>query len=297
MGAFSCYSARSTRSPVGAELPGMQQEFSSRKPGRDGPTMLMAFHWLTPFTLTKQIMSSLVIEIPSISDDALEIMKRVIDENEKTLIITDETSGPIPLASALSDFFQLASGLEHDGQRPDTDVVTELAHYALDLVDRLSYQLRQLDIHDQRDNLARVFVAMAVWFARRNAVLDNLDGTGEGFANLVNGEHDTSELASMSRMIDEVLEAAADELRMDEDRSNPWRPWRVLNLNSGVAATRSLDPQLMEDTFEKLGRRLPYDMPGFFADGKRQMDSQNVPQEVRDVMTRYAEKWPDKSTH
>ncbi len=35
--------------------------------------------------------------------------------------------------------------------------MTELAHYALDLVDRLSYQLRQLDIHDQRDNLARVF--------------------------------------------------------------------------------------------------------------------------------------------
>ena len=53
----------------------------------------------------------------------------------------------------------------------------------------------------------------------------------------------------------------------------------------------------MQSTFEKLGRRLPYDMPGFFADGKRQMDSQNVPQQVRHVMTRYAEKWPGKSPH
>jgi hypothetical protein len=94
-----------------------------------------------------------------------------------------------------------------------------------------------------------------------------------------------------------VLEAAADELKLDQDRSNPWRPWRVLSLNSGVAATRSLDPQLMEATFEKMGRHLPYDMPGFFADGKRQMDAQDVPQGVRDVMTRYAEKWPDKSPH
>ena len=242
-------------------------------------------------------MSSLVIEVSVISHLALQVMKRVIDENENTQIITDEDSGPIPLASALSDFFQLAAGLEHDGQRPDAETMSELGHYALDLVDRLNYQLRQLDIHDQRDNLARVFASLAVWFARRDAVMDNLDGTAESFANLVNGQEDEGELAKLSRMMDEVLEAAADDLKLDQDRSNPWRPWRVLNLNSGVAATRSLDAELMRGTFEKLARRLPYDMPGFFADGKRQMDAQNVPQEVRDVMTRYAEKWPDKSSH
>ena len=242
-------------------------------------------------------MTALSIEIPVISDLALQVMKRVIDENEKTQLITDDESGPIPLASALSDFFQLASGIEHERQRPDAEVMTELAHYALDLFDRLSYQLRQLDIHDQRDNLARIFASLAVWFARHDAVVDNLDGTAEGFANLVNGEQDQGELAKLSGLMEEVLEAAADELKMDQDRSNPWRPWRVLNLNAGIAATRSLDAQLMEKTFEGLGRRLPHDLPGFFADGKRQMDAQNVPQEVRDVMTRYATKWPDKSPH
>ena len=242
-------------------------------------------------------MSSLAIEVPVISALALQVMRRVIDENENTQKITDEDSGPIPLASALSDFFQLASGLEHDGQRPDVETISELGHYALDLLDRLSYQLRQLDIHDQRDNLARAFASLAVWFARREAVLDNLDGAADGFANLVNGENDENELAKLSQMMDEVLEAAADELKMDQERSNPWRPWRVLNLNAGVAASRSLDAELMQNTFDKLGRRLPYDMPGFFADGKRQMDAQNVPQEVRDVLTRYAEKWPDKSHH
>ena len=242
-------------------------------------------------------MSATVTQMPAISDLALEVMKRVIDENETTQIITDADAGPVPLASALSDFFQLASGLEHKGQQPDSEVMSELAHYALDLVDRLSYQLRQLDIHDQRDNLARLFASLAVWFAQRNATIDNLDGAAEGFANLVNGEQDPAELASLSHLIDEVLEAASDKLKMDEDRSNPWRPWRVLNLNLGIAATRALDTQLMRHTFDDIGRRLPYDMPGFFADGKRQMDAQNVPQEVRDVMTQYAEKWPDKAPH
>lgn len=242
-------------------------------------------------------MNKLATNVPQISDLALEVMMRVIEENEKTGKIDNEAAGPIALASALSDFFQLASGLEHEGQEQDAEVMSELAHYALDLVDRLSYQLRQLDIHDQRDNLARVFVSLAAWFARRGAVVDNLAGAAEGFANLVNGEQDQGELAGMSRVADELLEAAADDIKLDQDRSDPWRPWRVLNLNSGVAATRSLDARLMEETFEKLGRRIPYDMPGFIADGIYKMDAQNVPQEVRDVMTRYAGKWPARSPH
>jgi hypothetical protein len=242
-------------------------------------------------------MCPLLIEMPTISDLALQTMTRVINENEKTQKIADRDSGPIALASALSDFFQLASGLEHEGQKPDAEVISELADYALDLLDRLSYQARQLDIHDQSENLACVFVSVAVWFARRDAILRNLDGAADGFANLINGTSESEQLALMSQLIDEVQEAASDELKIDEDRSNPWRPWRVLTLNSGIAATRSLDPALMSATFEKMGRRLPYDMSGFFADGKRQMDAQAVPQEVRDVMTQYAEKWPERSPH
>jgi hypothetical protein len=242
-------------------------------------------------------MRSVVFEMSVISDLALEIMKRVIDENERSHRIRDEVSGPVPLASALSDFFQLAAGLEHEDRRLDVEVATELGHYALDLLDRLSFQLRQLDIHDQADNLARVYVSLAVWFARRNAVLENLDGTAEGFANLVNAETEQHVLATLTRLMNEVVEAASDDLTLDQDRSNPWRPWRVLNLNSAVAATRSLDADLMRNIFEKLGRRLPYDMPGFFADGKRQLDAQQVPEDVRDVMSTYAEKWPAKALH
>lgn len=242
-------------------------------------------------------MSSLVIEIPAISDLALEIMKRVIDENENTQKITDEQSGPIALASAMSDFFELASAIENGQQLEDNRAISDLAHYALDLVDRLQSQLWYLDIHDQRDNLSRLFVSLAVWFARQNAVLDNLKGAGDSFAILVNGENDAAELAYMSRLMSELLEAASDEIKMDEDRSDQWRPWRVLNLNSGVAATRSFDTQLMESTFDNMARRLPDDMPGFLADGLRQVSTQDVPQDVLDLISLYAQKWPVPLPH
>lgn len=242
-------------------------------------------------------MSSLVIEMPVISNLALDIMKRVIDENEKTHKINDEELGPLALAAALSDFFELATGLESQDRELDSEEISEVAHYAMDLVDRLESQLWYLDIHDLRDSLSRLFVSLAVWFVQRNAVMDNLQGAANSFAILVNGENNSTELANMSRLMDQVLDAASDEIKIDEDRSDPWRPWRVLNLNSGVAATRALDPELMKTIFEKMERRLPYDLPGFLADGKRQMDTQDVPQEVRDVMTMYSEKWPPKPAH
>ncbi len=95
----------------------------------------------------------------------------------------------------------------------------------------------------------------------------------------------------------EVIEATSEKLQLDEDRSNAWRPWMVINLNAGIAATRSLDAELIESTFENLGRRLPYDMPGFLADGMRQMAVQDVPDAVSDVMRRYSEKWPNTPPH
>lgn len=242
-------------------------------------------------------MNEYIVEMSVIADLALEVVKRVIDENEITHVIDDPESGPVAVARALSDFFQITAALEYEGRMLDEEVISELAHYGMDLLDRVAFQARQLEIHDQKDNLARVYALLAVWLVRRNAVLNNLDGTADGFANLVNGEHDEKALVMLAGLMDEVLEAVSDAIKLDQDRSNPWRPWRVLNLNTGIAATRSLDAGLMEEVFEKLGWRLPHDLPGFFADGKRQMDAQNVPQAVRDVMDRFCAKWPDKRPH
>lgn len=242
-------------------------------------------------------MTTLAFEIDAISQMTLQVMQAVLAENKKTQKLTEDGLGPLALASALSDFYQISSILESGHQVMDTDQMTEFADYGLDLIDRLAYQLRLMEIMDQRDMMSYIYVSLAVWLARREAALDNLEGTADGFAWIVNSLSDTNDLAEMCQLIEEVAEAASENKQMDEDRSNPWRPWRVLNLNAGIAATRSLDPQLMERVFDNLGRRLPYDMSGFLADGKRQMMTQNVPEAVQQVMNRYVDKWPAGPAH
>ena len=242
-------------------------------------------------------MTTLAIEVDAISQMTLQVMQAVLSENEKKQKLTEDGLGPVALASALSDFFQISSIMESGNEVMDTDQISEFADYGLDLLDRLAYQLRLMEIMDQRERMAHIYVSLALWLVRRKAVLDNLEGIADGFAWIVNGLNDTSDLGEMCQLIEEVARAASEKRQLDEDRSNPWRPWRVLNLNAGIAATRSLDPRLMERVFDDLGRRLPYDMPGFLADGKRQMMTQNVPEAVHEVMNRHADKWPARPAH
>ena len=150
---------------------------------------------------------------------------------------------------------------------------------------------------EHRQTIARLCPSLTLWLVRRGAVIDNLEGAADGFGMLVNGLDDTGDLAQMCRLMQEVADAASDTLKRDANRSNAWRPWRIINLNCGIAATRSLDPELMDLTFDLLGRRLPHDMPGFIADGRRQMMVSNVPDAVAEVMKRYAEKWPTAPLH
>lgn len=242
-------------------------------------------------------MNILTFDIDPLSMQTLPIAKAVLDKNDREKRFENDDAGPIALASALSDFFGVCHALDVGHQCLDVSQLTEFADYGLDLLDRLAYMRRELGIVEQREDLARVYASLGVWFARRDADLDNLDGIADGFALLTNGLQEPAELTQVADLMEEVVEAASENLKLDEDRSNPWRPWRVLNLNIGVAVTRSLDPQRMEEAFARLVHRLPHDMPGFFADGTRQLASQEVPDAVREVMQRFAEQWPVGNAH
>jgi hypothetical protein len=239
----------------------------------------------------------LAIENDAISDLALEVTQAVLARSEEAQSIMEDESGPLALARALSDFFQIAGTLESGAARLEQEELDEFCAYGLDLLDRLGFLVRKVEIMDKRDTVARLFASMGVWVARRGATIDNLEGTADGFGMIVNATSRTDELRALCGLMEEVIAATSVRLQLDQDRGDAWRPWRVINLNAGIAATRSLDPDLMERTFEKMGRRLPYDMPGFLADGMRQAAFQNVPDAVRDVMRRHMERWPGNAPH
>ena len=65
-------------------------------------------------------------------------------------------------------------------------------------------------------------------------------------------------------------------------------------MNRAIVATRTHQPDVMEEAFTVLVRHLPEDAPGFFNQGMEQMDLLNYPPHVREVMERYYTKWSVK---
>ena len=124
----------------------------------------------------------LVVEIDAISDLALEIMQAILARNEEAQAITEDESGPLALARALSDFFQISGGIESGSLHLEQDELDELTAYGLDLLDRLAFLVRKIEIMDKRDTVARMFASMGVWAARRGATIDNLEGTADPVA-------------------------------------------------------------------------------------------------------------------
>lgn len=242
-------------------------------------------------------MNKLIDTISLVSDATLPVMQAVIASNEQSKKFDNDEKGLLPLASALSDFFGVASALENSQQLPATEELNEFAEYGLDLLDRLAYFARALEVMDYQDTIALIFASTGFWFAKHGASFANLDGIADGSGRTVNRLTDKRDLQDICQQMLVIADAASDYYQEDEDTSDPWRPWRVLNLNTGIAATRSLNPELIEHTFDIISRRLPDDMPGFFANGLRMMEGQNVPDEVKAVLNKYRGKWSTIAFH
>jgi hypothetical protein len=238
-----------------------------------------------------------LFEIDAISDLALQVMQAILAKNDELKEIPEDESGPLALARALSDFFEIAAALESGAGSMEPDELDEFCGYGLELLDRQSFMVRRLGITDQRDRIARLFASMGVWIARRDATIDNLDGTADGFGLIVNGLSAPADLHAICSLLEEVTVAASKKLQVDEERGDSWRPWRVINMNAGLAATRSQDPALMERTFLRMGRRLPDDMPRFLAHSLRQALAQEAPEASTAVIRRFMQKWPEPAPH
>ena len=98
-------------------------------------------------------------------------------------------------------------------------------------------------------------------------------------------------MGELSCLMGAICGACSPAIKSDLEKANPGRPWRLLHLNRGIAATRSLRLELMEKAFEQLLKYLPEEAEAFFREGMSEMERLNYPGEVRDLMQRYFDRY------
>ena len=80
-------------------------------------------------------------------------------------------------------------------------------------------------------------------------------------------------------------------LEADLERSNPQRPWRLLNLNFAITAIRSGDAALMRYAFDTLNSHLPDERSGFYEEAHALASQPGFPQETKGLIEAEITRW------
>jgi len=185
---------------------------------------------------------------------------------------------------------RLQSDVENMAQHPvTTDEVTEIGDFALNLLDEIAQACAERGMQQQMLQLHRLSLPVVVWVKEYNGVIKKLDIVVNAIASYANTLQENEQLEALCVLIENVLSVTDKEIKQDLEMSNPMRPWRILNLNWGIVATRTHNAEMMSHVFDCLIENIPADAPSFFNEGMQQMDIVGYPDHVRTVMQKYAE--------
>jgi len=206
---------------------------------------------------------------------------------------TAESEQVLKMIEALRQNIQimlrLSSDVDNENQ-PDIheDEVTKIGDYALNLLDEISISCASRGMQDQMLELHRLSLPIVLWLKKHNGKVIKLDIIVNAIASFANTIKDNKQLEILSGVIKNIIDVTDESIKKDLEATNPMRPWRILNLNWGIVATRTHNPQIMQNVFDQLIKNIPADSQQFFNEGMQQMDIVGYPEPVREVMQKYA---------
>lgn len=207
---------------------------------------------------------------------------------------------PDSLNQAIEQFFTISGRLERDTDTAGPiykDNVSQLGDYAITLLADLASWAGQLGLADEKQQLEASTLSVADWVVRHQGEIRSLEPIVNAAAARANRTQEPPALESLCGFITRVLHATSSVIKQDLEKTNPGRPWRVLQLNRSIVATRTHNASLMTQVFDEFVLALPDDAPRFFAEGMQQMDALNYPAHVRAIMSRYFDRWTRKTMH
>jgi len=168
--------------------------------------------------------------------------------------------------------------------------ISQIGQYTLDILEAMVAYVQDKSGEQNRE-LISLSIPASLWVARHGGKLSQIDmlvNSLAGYANELSEPHTLGDLASV---IKEIIDACDDDIHRDVEQTNLMRPWRILNLNYAIVATRSHQPEIIETAYDALVKNLPQDARQFFKEGLQQMDIVGYPDEVREVVERYNKMW------
>jgi len=206
---------------------------------------------------------------------------------------------PEQLREGIDQFFQIAGAINtRDDDAPwaiNNDDVTQIGDYGLSLIQDMAAWAEQMGLEEQRRQLDNSTLGIAAWIVANKGQIRTAHSIVNAIAELANSTQDPEILASYAKFTGDVIHACANIITQDLEKTDPLRPWRLLQFNRAIMATRSHDVDLMRAACDEFVQALPDEAPGFFREGMNEMERLGYPQHVREVMQEYFDQWTRKT--
>jgi len=128
--------------------------------------------------------------------------------------------------------------------------------------------------------------------------LNTIDLVVNSLARIANHCTDLAGLERLFYVMGEILDAIPPLSPEALLNQSALHPCQLLLLNRAIVATRTLTPRLMEIAYTDVSELLPEEAQRFFSEGMEQIEIQNYPEAVREVIESYYRKrLPSKTLH
>ncbi len=220
----------------------------------------------------------LIVEVLSLSLQSVDS-----DESRQTLKMIEA------LRQNIQIMLRFSSDVENNKQLAITaDEISKIGDYALNLLDEISVSCASKGMQQQMLMLHRLSLPVVYWLELHGGHLKKLDIVVNAIASYANTLQDSQQLEILCSFISSVIKVTESSIQQDLEATNPMRPWRILNLNWGIVATRTHNIEIMQQVFDQLIKNIPADTQQFFNEGMQQMEAVNYPAPVQELMKKYA---------
>ena len=229
--------------------------------------------------------------------DPVELGKH-LDEYTADLLLSlkaendEQAQNSIQMIDALKSNIDIMQRVDSDYQANGVDSITlndinQIGDYAMTLIGELAMAAGNRGLQQVMIKLTRLSVPVSAWLVSHKGKILQLEIVVNAIASYANELTDTELLEQLCQHIENIMQAIEDDVKRDLEATNPVRPWRILNLNWGIVATRSHNAELIDRVYAQLIKNIPADIHGFVTEAMQQMDIIGYPDHVRKVVAKY----------
>jgi hypothetical protein len=199
------------------------------------------------------------------------------------------------LLAVAGGFLALMRQLDRD-YGPDAVLPLEDTTAAVDAALRALTELESWAIRfglpsGQIINLQTVEIGIGYWAMRHGVQITVVEPIVNALATRSNSAASRQEMAAVYAMTQGFIGHIAPGYEADLERSNPLRPWRLLNLNFAITAIKTGDPDLIRYAFDSLNRHLPDERAGFYAEAHSVASQPGFPIDTRRLIEAEIARW------